>query len=136
MSDRRKQFREIWQGISDVLGAWKALAGVAAVVFLLWLLYPSREFGEDEEVDNVVEIIYMGPGGPIRDTMADLRLCIETEDYRRDFGHWGISPRILSWLMNHWRGELYRLGRLQMACPFCLGLYCDLQRALFHRLLA
>jgi hypothetical protein len=31
----------------------------------------------------------------------------------------GVSPRILNWLMNHWRGELYRLSRLQhIPCTF------------------
>ena len=49
----------------------------------------------------------------IRDTVRDLDLCMNKEDFREDFGHWGISPRILGWLLNHWRGELYRLGRLQ-----------------------
>ncbi|MEW6356026.1 MAG: acyltransferase domain-containing protein [Planctomycetota bacterium] len=49
----------------------------------------------------------------IRDTVRDLDLCMNKEDFREDFGHWGISPRIFGWLLNHWRGELYRLGRLQ-----------------------
>ena len=53
------------------------------------------------------------PADVVRDTVLDLRLCTETEDYTRDHDVYGISPRILGWLILHWRGELYRLGRLQ-----------------------
>ena len=53
------------------------------------------------------------PDDVVRATVADLNLCIETEDYAEDHGIPGISPRILRWLLNHWRGDLYRLGRLQ-----------------------
>jgi len=50
-----------------------------------------------------------------RDTMLDLKLNLETEDHIIQYGRWGISTGILGWLLNHWRGELYRLGRLQFA---------------------
>jgi len=53
------------------------------------------------------------PRDVIRDTVHDLKLCIETEDYTREVRGRGISLRILNWLTWHWRGELYRLGRLQ-----------------------
>ncbi|MFQ6042591.1 MAG: acyltransferase domain-containing protein [Candidatus Poribacteria bacterium] len=53
------------------------------------------------------------PADIVRDTVLNLKFCMEAEDYSQEFGQWGISPRILNWLMNHWRGELYRLGRLQ-----------------------
>ena len=50
---------------------WKAIAGLAVIVAALWLLYPSRQLGERAD-PNAVEIFFMGPGGPVRDTMADL----------------------------------------------------------------
>src|SRR5207237_237173 len=53
------------------------------------------------------------PADVVRDTVLDLKLQREKEDYFQEYGHWGISTRILGWLLHHWRGELYRLGRLQ-----------------------
>lgn len=53
------------------------------------------------------------PADIIKDTVLDLKLCLEVEDFRRKHGHWGISLRILDWLLFHWRGMLYRVGRLQ-----------------------
>ncbi len=59
------------------------------------------------------------PAEIVRETALDLKLVMEREDYTQELGHPGISPRILNWLMNHWRGELYRLGRLQyIPCSF------------------
>ncbi len=53
------------------------------------------------------------PAQVTRDTALDLKLNLETEDYRIEHGRWGIGTGILGWLLLHWRGELYRLGRLQ-----------------------
>jgi len=53
------------------------------------------------------------PEAVARDTIADLKLCIETEDYTKENQYPGIHVNILGWLLLHWRGELYRLGRLQ-----------------------
>ncbi|MBN1675050.1 MAG: DUF5596 domain-containing protein [Kiritimatiellae bacterium] len=53
------------------------------------------------------------PPDVVKDTLLDLKLCMETEDYYESHGVWGISPGILSWLLHHWRGNLYKLGRLQ-----------------------
>jgi hypothetical protein len=61
--------------------------------------------------------------------VLDLKLQLEREDYFQENGHWGISPRILGWLLNHWRGELYRLGRLQ----FVPGRFHGRLRAFRHR---
>ena len=54
-----------------VLSNGKVIAGLLLVVGVLWWLYPSRQLGEGPGRD-VVEIMFMGPGGPVRDTMADL----------------------------------------------------------------
>ncbi|NOZ22799.1 MAG: hypothetical protein GXP25_17100 [Planctomycetes bacterium] len=78
-------------------------AGMFYVVVLLSLTERMRNIHKKRNI----------PEGIVRDTVRDLDLCMNKEDFREDFGHWGISPRILGWLLNHWRGELYRLGRLQ-----------------------
>lgn len=53
------------------------------------------------------------PEQVVRDTVLDLALCMER--YRPDevVARPGITVRILPWLLRHWRGQLYRLGRLQ-----------------------
>jgi ABC-type sugar transport system permease subunit/ABC-type glycerol-3-phosphate transport system substrate-binding protein len=43
---------------------------VAALVFLCWL-HPDRELREHVSDPAVVEILYMGPGGPVSGAMAD-----------------------------------------------------------------
>ena len=59
------------------------------------------------------------PHEVFRDTVLDLDLCARTEDFYMEHGVFGIDPHILDWLMLHWRGQLYRLGRLQFVVqPF------------------
>lgn len=59
------------------------------------------------------------PEDIVKKTLGDLEIAIDTGDYRKESGYWGISARILNWLTNHWRGKLYRLGRLQfIPTPF------------------
>ena len=38
---------------------------------LLWILYPSRQLDRAERSKDVVEIVFMGPGGPLAGSMAD-----------------------------------------------------------------
>jgi multiple sugar transport system permease protein len=68
---------ELWDRASDRSGGWKAPVGFGAVVLLLWLLYPSRELDTGAAPEEVVEIVYMGPGGPIGGAMADVVLEFE-----------------------------------------------------------
>lgn len=49
---------------------WKAISIAVCLALIVWALYPSRQLGEKSD-DNVVEISYMGPYGPIADAMAD-----------------------------------------------------------------
>ena len=42
---------------------------IAALVLLL--LYPSRQLDKGTKPENLVEIVYMGPGGPLAGAMAD-----------------------------------------------------------------
>jgi len=46
-----------------------------------------------------------------RETILDLRLWLDEERARA--GKWTVRPLNVAWLANHFRGELYRLGRLQ-----------------------
>lgn len=43
------------------------------------------------------------------DTLSDLKLWME--HYKDKYGKWGLKES--NWLINHFRGRLYRLGRLQ-----------------------
>lgn len=38
----------------------------------MWLLYPSRQLEQQKRPENLVEIVYMGPGGPVAGAMADV----------------------------------------------------------------
>jgi len=53
------------------------------------------------------------PDEIVRETVTDLELCIRTERQDELKGLPGITGYILGWLLLHWRGDLYRLGRLQ-----------------------
>jgi len=51
---------------------WKTIGGIAAVIALLWWLYPSRRLDDTLPDEGVVEIVFMGPGGPIAGAMQDV----------------------------------------------------------------
>ncbi len=65
-------YRRRLDRLSERLGAWKAVAVVAAAVILLWSLHPSRQLGPAADSENVVEIVYVGLGGPVHGAMADI----------------------------------------------------------------
>lgn len=69
------------------------------------------------------------PADVTRETLSDLAFCLATEDYTEQHGRWGLSIRIMSWLSNHYRGQTYRLGRLQ----FVHASFADVLRAYRHR---
>ena len=89
-----------WPLLTDALGRD---AGMFNVLLLLAGTPRVKEIHRERGISERVS----------RDSLSDLEVCLPTEDYTRTFGHWGISLRILDWLMLTWRGELYRLGRLQ-----------------------
>lgn len=49
---------------------WKFILACLSLGLIVWLLYPSRSLTHQNE-ENVVEIFYMGPLGPIADGMAE-----------------------------------------------------------------
>ncbi|MHC4202632.1 MAG: extracellular solute-binding protein, partial [Planctomycetota bacterium] len=72
MSELVRQLRKRLAELSDALGRGKAAIAAGAIVLLLWSLHPSRELGTGEGPGNVVEIVYMAPGGPIHGAMEDV----------------------------------------------------------------
>ncbi len=48
-----------------------------------------------------------------RDTVVDLRRCMETDVYYQRYRRWGIMPETARWLSRHWQGRLFHLKRLQ-----------------------
>lgn len=57
---------------------WKPIAIAGALLLLLWLLAPSRS-SLIATGDSVIEITFMGPGGPIAGAMADVVRAFEKE---------------------------------------------------------
>ena len=53
------------------MNRWKTPFFVLAAAVVTWLLYPSRQLGPGTPAENVVEIAFMGPGGPIAGAMED-----------------------------------------------------------------
>jgi len=52
------------------VGTVKSILFALSIALIVWALYPSRQLAELPE-DGVVEIIYMGPTGPIKDAQED-----------------------------------------------------------------
>lgn len=50
-----------------------------------------------------------------RETLSDIAIWMRT--YRRRTGEWGLTE--IGWLLHHFRGRLYRLGRLQFEFVHC-----------------
>lgn len=84
----------------------QALGADAGLFNLLLLLSGTPAMQEVHRARGI-------PANVVRDTVLDLKLHLETDDYRLEHGRWGFGPGTLGWLLLHWWGQLYRLGRLQ-----------------------
>ncbi|HQY87870.1 MAG TPA: extracellular solute-binding protein, partial [Tepidisphaeraceae bacterium] len=60
----------------------KALFGLLILIALCWWLYPKRELAAPPAKTNVIEIAYMGPGGPAAGALADVMQEFERESER------------------------------------------------------
>ena len=60
------------------MSVWKVILAAAVIGALLWFLYPSRQL-TGPRPEGVVEIFFMGPGGPIGGAMADAVRQFEKE---------------------------------------------------------
>jgi hypothetical protein len=49
----------------------------------------------------------------VKATVLDVKLWLEEEKQQGAFPGWGLTHHNLAWLLNHFRGILYRIGRLQ-----------------------
>jgi hypothetical protein len=83
-----------------------ALGPVAGLFNMLLLLSGTPHMQEVHRSRGI-------PAQVVRDTVLDLKLNLETEDYNIQYGRWGTGTTILGWLLLHRWGQLYRLGRLQ-----------------------
>ena len=66
---------------------WKTILILAVGAAALWWLYPARQLAPQQDGKDVVEIVYMGPGGPIAGAMDDAVREFEKlseEAHRRD----------------------------------------------------
>ena len=99
-----------WPSLAKALGAQ---AGMFYVLLVLSFAPRAR----------AVHTAHQVPEDVVRATMGDVLLHIER--YRCRHGAWGLDSAIAGgWLMHHFRGEIYRLGRLQfMARPFPKGFH-------------
>ena len=82
-----------------------SLGDDAGLFYLLVCLAGLRLAAEVHTRHHVPEVV-------VRDTLSDVIRWADRE-YRAEQGCWGLYPRRLTWLRNHFRGELYHLVRLQ-----------------------
>ena len=53
------------------MSRWKAITALSVLAVLLWFLHPTRTPRENVADENVVEIVYMSPGGVLGNVMLD-----------------------------------------------------------------
>lgn len=80
--------------MGDVAGLFRL---IVAVSNLPWLIEHYRQ-------SHIPQAVLL-------DTLSDIGIVMEESRARR--GVWGVEPYLLGWLSNHFRGKLFRLGRLQ-----------------------
>lgn len=69
------------------------------------------------------------PTDILMETVADMKLWMETDIYYLRYKRWGFTPWIARWLYKHWHGELLQFGRLQ----FSMGAFEGKLYAYRHR---
>ena len=96
---QRKERLPDWPVLRETLGE---NAGMFYVVVALSGFEQARAIHRERDI----------PIGIVRHTMYDVERSILV--FRRIHGEYGITPTYAGgWLQNHFRGEIYRLGRLQ-----------------------
>lgn len=89
-----------WPSLDD------ALDGDGRMLYLLVLLSGLPELERFNEAHAV-------PKEVARETLSDIDRWLGGEEDEPLQPPWGITPHAIGWLINHLKGELYRLGRLQ-----------------------
>jgi len=94
----------------DTVNSWptlkEALGGDAGMFYLVVLLSGIQRMRQVHESHSV-------PPDIVKDTVLDVKLWLEVEKQHGAFPGWGLTPHNMAWLLNHFRGILYRIGRLQ-----------------------
>ena len=97
-------------GVFGTAGSWPSLEGAlhedAGMFYLLVLLSGLPTMKAVHDAHSV-------PAEVRRDTLLDLTLWLDQMRQRRPSAAWGLTPYNIGWLAHHFRGDLYRLGRLQ-----------------------
>ena len=91
-----KECVDTWPSLEKTMGGYTAM--FPAVICISGLPELAAYY-EEKSIPHKVFI----------DTVSDVRICME--DYRDKHGSWGLE--LLFWLINHFSGRLYQLGRLQ-----------------------
>lgn len=110
----------------DTIHSWPVLkealeddAGMFYLVVLLSGLPLMRSVHQAHSVPTEI----------VRDTILDVKFWLEEERKLGAYSGWGLTPQNTAWLLNHFRGILYRLERLQ----FQFGTFWGKLRAFRHR---
>lgn len=94
----------------DTVHSWPALkeqlGDEAGMFYLTVLLSGLPQMKAVHESHHV-------PPDVVRATVDDVGLWLEKERELGAYSGWGLTPHNLAWLLNHFRGILYRLVRLQ-----------------------
>jgi hypothetical protein len=87
---------EHWNRIREIMGQHY---GMYPIVLLLSGLEDLVAYYKEKGISEEILV----------DTLSDLNIWIAT--YNKNYGVWGLEE--FFWLINHFRGKLFRLGRLQ-----------------------
>jgi len=94
----------------DTIHSWpplkEAIGDDAGMFFLLVALSGLPRMKQVHESHHV-------PADIVRATVHDVKLWLEEERRLGAYAGWGLTPHNLAWLLNHFRGIIYRIGRLQ-----------------------
>jgi len=101
-----------WNSICRWPAAPAAMGGEAGRFYLVVLLSGFRVMQEEHRKHAI-------PPDVVRDTVLDLKAWLEMEREKDRADLPSFKPVNVAWLMNHFRGGLYRLGRLQFQFAAC-----------------
>ena len=101
-----------WNSICRWPATPAAMGGEAGRFYLVVLLSGFRVMQEEHRKHAI-------PPEVVRDTVLDLKAWLEMEREKDRADLPSLKPVNVAWLMNHLRGGLYRLGRLQFQFAAC-----------------
>lgn len=81
----------------------------ASVFYLLLVISGLPQLREFYQKHSIPEDVF-------RETLTDVKR--KMEEHQRDYESVGLGPRIVAWLVNIFRGDLFQLGRLQFKLSY------------------